>query len=82
MIVTDIVTIIGRGNVVCCDDKTELVNNHVKIGDKLKINDTTFELIGFESWEYQKRCGLVLRPNDIVRDVVHINDTVSIVKDS
>ena len=80
MIVTDIVTVLGRGNIVCCDDKTELVNNHVKIGDKLKINGTTFELIGFESWKYQKPCGLVLRPNDIVRDVVHVNDTVSIVK--
>jgi hypothetical protein len=32
MIVTDIVTVLGHGNVVCCDDKTELVNNHVKIG--------------------------------------------------
>ena len=31
MIVTDIVTVIGRGNIVCCDDKTELVNNKVKI---------------------------------------------------
>ena len=78
MIVNDIVTVIGRGTVIVCDAKTELVNNHVKIGDKLKINDTTFELIGFESWEYQKRCGLVLRPNDIVRDVVHINDIVKV----
>ena len=78
MIVTDIVTVLGRGNIVCCDDKTELVNNHVKIGDKLKINGTTFELIGFESWKYQKSCGLVLRPNDIVRDVVHINDIVKV----
>lgn len=80
MIVTDIVTVIGRGTVIVCDDKTELNGKHV--GDKVVINNTTFEICGIESWKYQKPCGIILRPNDIVKDVVHVNDIVSIVKKS
>ena len=38
MIVTDIVTVLGRGNVIVCDDKYELKNKHV--GDKVVINNT------------------------------------------
>lgn len=76
MIVTDIVTILGRGTVIVCDDKTELKDKHV--GDKVVINNTTFEITGIESWKYHKPCGLVLRPNDIVRDVIHINDIVKV----
>ena len=76
MIVTDIVTVLGRGTVIVCDDKTDLKDKHV--GDKVVINNTTFEIIGIESWKYKKPCGLVLRPNDIVRDVVHINDIVKV----
>lgn len=80
MIVTDIITVIGRGNVIVCDDKSELKNKHV--GDKVVINDTKFEIIGIESCTHMKSCGLILRPNSIVKDVVHVNDTVTIVKDS
>ena len=51
MIVTDIVTVLGRGTVIVCDDKTELNGKHV--GDKVVINNTTFEIRGIESWKYR-----------------------------
>ena len=80
MILTDIITVIGRGNIIVCDDKSELKNKHV--GDKVVINNTQFEIIGIESCTHMKSRGLILRPNSIVKDVVHVNDTVTIVKDS
>ena len=80
MIVTDIVTVLGCGNVIVCDDKAELKDKHV--GDKVVINETKFEIKDIESCTHMKSCGLVLCPNSIVKDVVHVNDTVTIFKDS
>lgn len=77
MKVEDIVYIIGRGNIVC----STLGNNDViKMKDKIKINNNIFDITGIEMWEHSKHIGLILRPNNLIKEIININDEIEIVK--
>ena len=77
MKVEDIVYVIGRGNIVC----STLGNDDViRITDKIRINDNIFDIIGIEMWEHSKHIGLILRPNNLIKEIININDEIKIVK--
>lgn len=78
MKVTDIVYVVGRGNIVCCDDKTGVV---MHIGSEVQIGNAGFDIVGIEMLSHQKSCGLVLRPNHLVKEMVHIGDEVIVLND-
>lgn len=77
MKVENIVYVIGRGNIVCSHLET---NEVIHIKDNIKINDNIFDITGIEMWEHSKDIGLILKPNDLVKEKVNINDTIEIVK--
>jgi len=77
MKVEDIVYVIGRGNIVC----STLGNDDViRITDKIRINDNIFDITGIEMWEHSKHIGLILRPNNLIKEIININDKIKIVK--
>lgn len=78
MKVTDIVYVVGRGNIVCCDDKTGVV---MHIGSEVQIGNAGFDIVSIEMLSHQKSCGLVLRPNHLVKEMVHIGDEVIVLND-
>ena len=78
MKVTDIVYVIGRGNIVCCDDKTGV---KMHIGSEVEIGNAGFDIVGIEMMSHQKSCGLILRPNHLVKEMVHVGDEVFILND-
>ena len=73
MKVENIVYVIGRGNIVLTKKEKD---NPVHINDKLKISDNIFEITGIEHSEYIKTMGLILRPNQLVKEVVKIGDEI------
>ncbi len=78
MKVTDIVYVVGRGNIVCCDDKTGVV---MHIGSEVQIGNAGFDIVGIEMMSHQKSCGLILRPNHLVKEMVHVGDEVIVLND-
>lgn len=77
MKVENIVYVIGRGNIVCSHLDTDKA---IHIKDNIKINDNIFDITGIEMWEHSKNIGLILKPNDLVKEKVNINDKIEIVK--
>lgn len=66
--VIDVVRIIGRGNIIVCDNE-----NNMHIGDVLEIDGIKFEIRGIECSytlmtipSQSKKIGLILTPNDII----------------
>lgn len=78
MKVTNIVRVTGRGYIVCCDDKTGVV---MHIGDEVEIGPCGFTITGIEMMSHQKSCGLILSPNHLVKEMVHIGDEVFVLND-
>lgn len=66
MEIIDKVYVIGRGNIVVCDD---IKSVPLHIGDKLASRGMTFDVVGIETHQYTKAGGLILRPNDKVKEL-------------
>lgn len=77
MIVEDIVYVIGKGNIVCSTLGNEDI---IHMKDNIKINDNIFDIVGTEISEYSKHIGLILRPNNLVKEFVNIGDEIEIIK--
>jgi nicotinamidase/pyrazinamidase len=66
MEIVDKVYVIGRGNIVVCDD---VKSTPLHIGDKVTARGLVFDIVGIESHQYTKAGGLILRPNDKVEEI-------------
>ena len=66
MEIIDKVYVIGRGNIVVCDNIKDIP---LHIGDKLISRGITFDVVGIETHQYTKIGGLILHPNDRVKEL-------------
>ena len=73
-VIDDIYYVTGRGNIVITEKEED---NPIHINDKLKISDNVFEVVGIEQTQYSKVIGLILRPNDIVKEIIKKGDKIS-----
>lgn len=66
MEIVDKVYVLGRGNIVVCDD---IKSSPLHIGDKVTARGLVFEIVGIEQSQYMKSGGLILRPNNKVEEL-------------
>jgi len=77
MIVGDIVYVIGRGNIIC---SVLGDNDIIHINDNIKIKNHIFDITGIEMWEHSKNIGIILKPNNLIQELVNIGDEIKIIK--